>query len=70
MDVVSDFSSFTGLSFSDGITMATQNPARFLKRSFDLKPGNRADFILFDLDYDTGTAQPRDIIFGGESVIR
>ena len=50
--------------------MATQNPARFLKRSFDLKPGNRADFILFDLDYDTGTAQPRDIIFGGESVIR
>jgi cytosine/adenosine deaminase-related metal-dependent hydrolase len=50
--------------------MATQNPARFLNRSFDLKPGNRADFILFDLDYDTGTAQPRDIIFGGESVIR
>ena len=70
LDVVCDFSSFTGLSFSDGITMATQNPARFLNRSFDLKPGNRADFILFDLDYDTGTAQPRDIIFGGESVIR
>ena len=70
LDVVGDFSSFTGLPFSDGITMATRNPARFLNRSFDLKPGNRADFILFDLDYDTGTAQPRDIIFGGESVIR
>ena len=40
------------------------------ERSFDLKPGHRADFILFDLDYDAGIAQPRDIIFGGERVIR
>ena len=70
LDIVGNFSSFTGLPFFDGIAMATRNPAHFLKRSFDLKPGHRADFILFDLDYDAGIAQPRDIIFGGERVIR
>jgi cytosine/adenosine deaminase-related metal-dependent hydrolase len=50
--------------------MATINPAKFLNRSVDLKPGKRADFILFDLDSDTGTVKPQDIIFGGESVMQ
>jgi cytosine/adenosine deaminase-related metal-dependent hydrolase len=50
--------------------MATTNPAKFLNRSVGLEPGKRADFILFDLDTTTGSAQPRDIVFGGESVIQ
>ncbi|MDG1935131.1 MAG: amidohydrolase family protein [Paracoccaceae bacterium] len=70
LKIVSNFSILTGLPFPVAVTMATKNPAQFLNRSVDLKPGKRADFILFDLDYDTGTAQPRDIIFGGESVMQ
>jgi N-acetylglucosamine-6-phosphate deacetylase len=70
LKIVSNFSILTGLPFSVAVTMATKNPAQFLNRSVDLKPGKRADFILFDLNYDTGTAQPRNIIFGGESVMQ
>ena len=70
LEIISNFNNLTGLPFSDAVTMATKNPAKFLNRSVDLKPGKRADFILFDLDYDTGTVQPRDIIFGGESMMQ
>ena len=70
LKIICNFSSLTGLPFSDAVTMATINPAKFLNRSVDLKPGNRADFILFNLDSDTGTVKPQDIIFGGESVMQ
>ncbi len=70
LEIISNFNNLTGLPFSDAVTMATKNPAKFLNRSVDLKPGKRADFILFDLDYDTGIVQPRDIIFGGESMMQ
>ena len=49
--------------------MATKNPAKFVGRSAELNPGERADFILFDLDPISGIATARDIIFGGESVM-
>jgi len=70
LKIMCNFSNLTGLPFSAGVAMATKNPAKFLNRSVDLKPGKRADFILFDLDITTGTAQPRDIVFGGESVMQ
>ena len=70
LKIISNFSKLTGLPFCSGVAMATKNPAKFLNRSVDLKPGKRADFILFDLDNTTGTAQPRDIVFGGESVMQ
>jgi len=70
LKIISNFSNLTGLPFCSGVAMATKNPAKFLNRSVDLKPGKRADFILFDLDITTGTAQPRDIVFGGESVMQ
>lgn len=70
LDILGRFTRFTGLPFAEAVTMATVNPARFLNRSVDLTPGERADFILFDLDRDTGTAKARDIVFGGESVSR
>ena len=70
LKIISNFSNLTGLPFCSGVAMATKNPAKFLNRSVDLKPGKRADFILFDLDNTTGTAQPRDIVFGGESVMQ
>ena len=70
LKIICNFSSLTGLPFSDAVTMATINPAKFLTRSVDLKPGKRANFILFDLDSDTGTVKPQDIIFGGESVMQ
>ena len=70
LKIISNFSNLTGLPFCTGVAMATKNPAKFLNRSVDLKPGKRADFILFDLDITTGTAQPRDIVFGGESVMQ
>lgn len=70
LKIICNFSNLTGLPFCSGVAMATKNPAKFLNRSVDLKPGKRADFILFDLDNTTGTAQPRDIVFGGESVMQ
>lgn len=70
LEIICNFSNLTELPFSAAVTMATENPAKFLNRSVDLKPGKRADFILFDLDSDTGAVQPRDIIFGGESVMQ
>ena len=70
LEIICNFSNLTELPFSAAVTMATENPAKFLNRSVNLKPGKRADFILFDLDSDTGVVQPRDIIFGGESVMQ
>ena len=70
LKIICNFSNLTGLPFCTGVAMATKNPAKFLNRSVDLKPGKRADFILFDLDNTTGTAQPRDIVFSGESVMQ
>ena len=69
LDILGRFTHYTGLPFSDGVTMATANPARMLNRSVGLNPGDRADFILFDLDQETGTAKAREIVFGGESVL-
>ena len=69
MDILGQFTRFTSLPFADGLTMATANPARVLNRSVDLNPGDRADFILFDLDQNTGNAMAREIIFGGERVM-
>lgn len=69
LNIVCNFNNLTGLPFSTAVTMATRNPAKFLNRSVDLEPGKRADFILFDLDTTTGSAKPRDIVFGGESVM-
>ena len=68
LDILRGFSSFVGLPFFDGVTMATHNPARLLNRPNGLNPGDRADFILFDLDAETGRAKARDIVFGGKSV--
>jgi N-acetylglucosamine-6-phosphate deacetylase len=70
LNIVCNFNNLTGLPFSTAVTMATTNPAKFLNRSVGLEPGKRADFILFDLDITTGNAQPRDIVFGGESVMQ
>lgn len=70
LKIICNFSNLIGLPFSDAVTMATKNPAKFLNRSVDLTPGKRADFILFDLDSDTGKVKPKDIIFGGESVMQ
>ena len=68
LDTLEGFTGFVGFPFADAVTMATHNPARLLGRSSDLNPGDRADFILFDLDAETGRARAKDIVFGGESV--
>jgi N-acetylglucosamine-6-phosphate deacetylase len=70
LDIVAGFPRFVGMPFFDGLTMATRNPAAVLGRSSALCVGERADFILFDLDGDVGTAIVRDIIFDGISVLR
>lgn len=70
LDIVCSFTSFVGQPFTDALVMATRNPAKLLNRSTDLLPGERADFILFDFDADTGMASVRDIIFNGGSVLR
>lgn len=70
LDILQGFTGFVGLPFLDGVTMATRNPARLLNRPSDLNPGDRADFILFDLDAETGRARARDIVFGGKSVLQ
>lgn len=65
LDIVLSFTRFVGLPFIDGLTMATLNPARLLGRSASLLPGDRADFILFDSDDNSGMASVRDIVFDG-----
>lgn len=70
LDIINGFTGFVGLPFSDAVRMATRNPAKLLNRSGDLKPGDRADFILFDLDAETGQARAHEIIIGGESVLQ
>ena len=69
LDVVVGFSKFVGLPISHAITMATHNPAKFLRRSSILAPGEPADFILLDLDDENGSARVQDIIFDGISVL-
>lgn len=70
LDILNGYTRFVGLPFSDAIRMATHNPAKLLNRSGDLKPGNRADFILFDLNAQTGQARARQIVIGGERVLK
>lgn len=70
LDVVTSFTRFVGMPFLDGLTMATRNPAALLGRCASLGVGERADFILFDLNHEVGTAKVRDIIFDGISVLR
>jgi N-acetylglucosamine-6-phosphate deacetylase len=70
LDIVSGFPQFVGMPFFDGLTMATHNPAAMLGRCATLCVGERADFILFDLNDNVGTARVRDIIFDGISVLR
>lgn len=70
LDIVIGFTRFVGIPFLDGLTMATCNPAAVLGRSATLRVGERADFILFDLNDRIGTASVRDIIFNGVSVLR
>ncbi len=70
LDILGSFTGFVGLPFADAVTMATHNPAKLLNRSSNLMPGDRADFILFDLDAETGQACASDIVFGGESVMQ
>jgi N-acetylglucosamine-6-phosphate deacetylase len=70
LDIVAGFPRFVGMPFTDGLTMATRNPAAVLGRSAALCVGERADFILFDLNDDVGIASVRDIIFDGASVLR
>lgn len=44
---------FTGCSLKDAINMASRNPARLMGLpTGELRPGNRADLILFDLTDD------------------
>ncbi len=70
LDILGNFTGYVGLPFVDAVTMATRNPAKLLNRSSELMPGDRADFILFDLDTETGRACASDIVFGGESVMQ
>ena len=68
LGILGRFTRYTGLPFSEGVTMATVNPARLLNRPVGLNAGDRADFILFDFDPEAGTAKEREIVFGGERV--
>lgn len=68
LDIVLGFTRFVGMPFIDGLTMATHNPAKLLGRSVSLLPGERADFILFDVDNNTGLASVRDMVFNGVRV--
>ena len=70
LDIVTGFPQFVGMPFFDGLTMATRNPAAVLGRSAALRVGERADFILFDLNDKVDTVSVRDIIFDGISVLR
>lgn len=70
LNIVCRFTQFTRLPFVDALKMATVNPAKLLGRSVDLVPDGQANFILFDVDDDAGTAEVRDIIFSGKSVLR
>lgn len=70
LSIVTGFTQLIGLPFLEGLRMATQNPAAILGRSVNLQPGERADFILFNLDNNTGAVSVRDIVFGGVSVMQ
>jgi len=53
---IQNLMTLAGLSLSDAVTMATTNPARVGSvpgRSIGLAAGDRADFVLFDLDHET-----------------
>lgn len=69
LDVVCGFEAFVDMPFCDALIMATHNPAKLLGRSAQLTPGNRADFIVFDVHEHSGITSARDIIFNGTSVL-
>ena len=67
---VGNIMKFTGCRLADAIHMASRNPARLLGLNDrgEIKPGNRADLILFKLDNNVLSIQKT--IVGGKVVYR